>query len=74
MSLMMLGFLTYLYRFLLLWFTLLFGDAIWLVIYFDSIYNVTGLVIYLVLVLGPISMGLYMWYLENKPYRPRIHI
>lgn len=70
---MMLGFLTYLYRFFLLWSILILG-TIWCGIVLDHICEVPGLVIILVLELGPILMCLYMFYLGNKPHKPRIHI
>lgn len=69
----MLGFLTYLYRFFLLWSILLFGTT-WCGMILDHICKVPGLVIILVLGLGPILTGLYMFYLGNKPHKPRIHI
>lgn len=73
MSLIMLGFLTYLYRFFLLLFIPLFG-TIWCGPPSDLIGKVAGLVVILIVGLSPISMGLYMWYLENKPHKPRIHV
>ena len=73
MSLMMFGFLTYLYRFCLLWIILIPGTT-WCVISSDPICEVVGLVVVLMLALGPISMGMYMFYLGNKPHQPRVHI
>ena len=73
MSLVMFGFLTYLDRFCLLWIILIPGTT-WCVTSSDPICSVVGLVVILILALGLISMGLYMFYLENKPHKPRIHI